>query len=419
MKKLLVFFSLIGLCGLLAGTVFLIWGYYYITRDLPKLSTIDDYRPAAVSTVYAADGTLVGEFFTERRYPVKLAEVPLVVRQAFLASEDAAFYKHPGIDPWSILRALVRNIQQGQAKQGGSTITQQVVKNLLLTPERKLQRKIKEAILSYQLEKRLSKDGIFEIYLNQIFFGNTAYGIKAAARVYFHKELAELTLAEAAILAGLPKAPSRFSPILSPERSRRRQRYVLNQMVQAGFVSIPQADLALREKVRVYPASAQNIFRAPYYVSELRRIFEERWRDLNVDAEGLKVHTALDLTADELANRALRQGLKEIDKRRGWRGPIGAVAGADREKFIERYAPPLSEQLEQDLIYPALVMQTHPASGTVDVLIGGGKRSIDLREASWARKKINAEEKAAFVKLEQEIRVGDVIEVSLRSRPKS
>ena len=216
---------------------FLTWGYFYISRDLPNITSVEDYKPPAVSSVYSSDGTLIAEFYKERRYPASLSEIPVIIRQCFLAAEDASFYNHPGIDLISIFRAFVKNLQAGSAKQGGSTITQQVVKNLLLTSEKKLTRKIKEAILSYKIEQKLSKDDILEIYLNQIFFGNTAYGIKSAARLYFHKELKDLTLAEGAMLAGLPKAPSRYSPLSNFDKAKNRQRTVLRQMHRAGFIT--------------------------------------------------------------------------------------------------------------------------------------------------------------------------------------
>jgi penicillin-binding protein 1A len=208
----------------IVAALFAAWGFFYLTRDLPQLARIEDYQPPAVTRVLARDGSLMAEFYSERRYPVKLADVPDRVRKAFLAAEDASFYSHHGIDPISIARAAYKNLQSGNAKQGASTITQQVVKNLLLTPEKSLVRKGKEAILSYRLERRFTKDEIFEIYLNQIFFGNSAYGIKAAGRIYFHKELAELSIAEAAMLAGLPKAPSSYSPLIQIKPSRGKLR---------------------------------------------------------------------------------------------------------------------------------------------------------------------------------------------------
>ena len=250
-KKVVLLLLLFFLLLCVAGGVGLVWGYFYFTRDLPNFERADDYRPDLVSYIYAADGSKVAEFFRERRYPMKLEEVPLFVQNAFLAAEDAAFFSHPGIDPVSVLRATIKNLQTGTAKQGGSTITQQVVKNILLTREKSLERKIKEAILAYRLERRLSKKEILQLYLNQIFFGNTAYGLKAAARVYFHKEVADLSLAEAALLAGLPKAPSRYSPLSNFGKAKERQKYVLSQMVKAGFVEPTVVEEAFKEEIKV------------------------------------------------------------------------------------------------------------------------------------------------------------------------
>lgn len=415
LKKIIVVLLILSFFGLLVGAGALTWGYFYITRDLPQLSTIEDYRPPIVSTMYAADGTPIAEFFTERRYPAKIHEVPVFVRNAFLAAEDASFYSHSGIDPVSIIRAFVKNMQAGSVSQGGSTITQQVVKNLLLTPEKKITRKIKEAILSYQLEKRFSKDEILELYLNQIFFGNTAYGLKAAARVYFQKNLDELTLAEAALLAGLPKAPSKFSPLSNMPRAKKRQKYVLDQMVKAGFVTAEAAEAAERERVRVFPASFNNISRAPYYVAEARRIFTERWRDLNIDADGLQIYTALDLDADRLLTEALRQGLREVDKRRGWRGPIGVIERADEAKYDERYGGLFAAGIAAETVYPALVTAVSRERKTARVRVGEQSALIDLKEAVWAKKRLGRDDSVSWGAVEETLRVGDIIEVLQRS----
>ena len=281
LRKILLFLLIVGLLLCLGLAGFLTWGYYYVNRDLPKLSSIEDYRPPAVSRVFANDGTLTAEFYRERRYPVKLKDVPLVVRNAFLASEDANFYTHGGIDPVSIIRAFVKNVESGSMSQGGSTITQQVVKNLLLTPEKKLMRKLKEALLSWQIEKRFSKDEIFEMYLNQIFFGNFAYGIKAAGKLYFGKELKDLTISEATMLAGLPKAPSKFSPFLNPTRARRRQKYVLGQMVKAGFITEQQAKEA-RDRAVIYTRQAD-------VDAERVKTQDQILKDLKAKREALRV----------------------------------------------------------------------------------------------------------------------------------
>jgi penicillin-binding protein 1A len=409
LRKLLLLLITVGFSLACVGGLFGAWAYFYLTRDLPRLARIEDYKPPAVSRVLGRDGTLLAEFFSERRYPAKISEVPERVRKAFLAAEDASFYSHHGIDPVSIIRAIYKNLQSGNAKQGASTITQQVVKNLLLTPEKSLVRKGKEAILSYRLERRFSKDEIFEIYLNQIFFGNGAYGIKAAARIYFHKELADLTVAEAAMLAGLPKAPSSYSPLRNFERAKQRQRQVLSQMVEAKFISPSEKQAAEQERLAIYPASQQNIFASPYYVGEIRRVFGEKWKDLNLDADGLEIVTAVDPRADVFAAEALRAGLREVDKRRGWRGPIENLTEA---QYKARFG---SGEIVKDSPYPAYVKAV--GRGGVKVLVGAKEYSLDLQESGWARKLLLQDDSTRFGSPSDILKVGDLIEVSWRTPP--
>ncbi len=388
------------------AALFGVWGYFYLTRDLPRMARIEDYRPPAVTRVLARDGSLIAEFFSEKRYPVKIDEVPDRVRKAFLAAEDASFYSHHGIDPISILRAVYKNVQSGQSKQGASTITQQVVKNLLLTPEKSLVRKGKEAILSYRLERRFSKDEIFEIYLNQIFFGNGAYGIKAASRIYFHKELAELTVAEAAMLAGLPKAPSSYSPLRNMERAKQRQRQVLSQMVEAGFISNAEREAAQQGELKVYPASQQNIFASPYYVGEIRRVFYEKWRDIDLDSAGLEIITAVDPHADVLASEALRQGLRDVDKRRGWRGPIGRTTEVE---YLARYG---QGNIPLNSPYPAFVKSIN--RGVARLRVGTSEQQLDLNQVGWAKKQLSSDDTTRFGSPADILRAGDIVEVSYR-----
>lgn len=416
LRKLLVFLFFLSLILSIAGGAAAYWGYLYITRDLPNFASVDDYRPPAVTKVFAEDGTLIAEFYKERRYPVKLSEIPLKLRQAFLAAEDVSFYTHPGIDPISIGRALVKNLQAGRSTQGGSTITQQVVKNLLLTPERNYKRKIKEAILSYRLEKRLSKDEILEIYLNQIFFGNTAYGIKAAAKLYFHKELKDITIAEAAILGGLPKAPSKYSPTDNLPRAKRRQRYVLGQMLKAGFITQAEHDQADKEKIESYRATQQNIYAAPYYVTEVRNLVTHLWKDIDIDSDGLEIHTPVDLEAERIAARAVRAGTRAVDKRRGWRGPIASIPGADEEVFKEKYMK--SSTMERGNTYPAMVTNVSRGSGTVTVTLGDRTTTINVKDASWAKKFLDKQERVSWIKVEDTLRPGDVVEVALKDEAK-
>lgn len=422
-RKILGFILFLTLaCSLIVGFA-LFGGYNYLTRDLPKFERVEDYRPPAVSQVYSDDGTLVGEFYLEegRRYPIKIEDVPPLVRNAFLASEDASFYTHKGIDPVSIARAIYTNLRKGGAKQGGSTITQQVVKNLLLTPEKKLERKAKEAILSFQLETRLTKDEILQLYLNQIFFGNRAYGIKAAAKHYFRKEVKDLSVAEAALLAGLPKAPSNFSPLTNPQAARGRQHYVLEQMVSANFISRAEADMAIKEDVKVYPAPSQNIFHAPFYVSQVRRIITENFPDLEPDVDGLRIETALDIKADEMATKALRIGLREVDKRRGWRGRLASLDASTPSAFYKAFPEARSAALELNVPVPVLVLESPVKSGAnrglVKILVGEEEREFNLSDSSWAKKLLASDQSSRMIDPIQEIKAGDVIEVALRSRP--
>ncbi len=405
LKKFLLFILVVATSLGLVSTLFATWGYYFLTRDLPHFSRIEDYKPPAVTQVLSRDGTLMAEFYTERRYPVKLIEVPDMVRKAFLAAEDASFYSHHGIDPVSIARAIYKNLQSGNVKQGASTITQQVVKNLLLTPEKSLIRKAKEAILSYRLELRFKKDEIFEIYLNQIFFGNSAYGLKAAATIYFHKNLSELTLAEAALLAGLPKGPSSYSPLRHMDRAKRRQAQVLKQMEEAGFISASERLDARTEELHVYPASQKNIFASPYYVGEIRRKFAERWDELDIDSEGLTIETAVDTTADLYAQRALQEGLRAVDKRRGWRGPVSHMT---EQEYSDRYG---DIALPEDEPLPAFV--TSVLKHSARVRVASKELTVDLSKARWAKKFLRSDESYHFVNPLSLLKTGDIIEVTL------
>ncbi len=409
LRKIFITLFTLGVSLSLVAGLFGLWGYFYIIRDLPKLARIEDYKPPAVTRVLARDGTLMAEFFSERRYPVKIDEVPDIIRKAFLATEDAAFYSHSGIDPVSILRAIFKNVQSRDKKQGASTITQQVVKNLLLSSERSYTRKAKEAVLAYRLERRFSKDEIFEIYLNQIFFGNSAYGIRAAARLYYHKELPEVTLAEAAYLAGLPKGPSIYSPLKNPKDAKQRQLQVLKQMLEARFINSEQLQAAASQDVQFYPASQRNVFASPYYVGEIRRVFAEKFKDLDLDSDGLEVTTAVDVKADKMASSALRKGLREVDKRRGWRGPIGRISeGEYRAKFGKSLA---ASPIDYEEIYPALIRSVSRAA--IKVLVGDQTLTLDLSEAGWAKKFLSKDDSVRFGPPSDLMQEGDLIEVSL------
>jgi penicillin-binding protein 1A len=308
-----------------------------IQKDLPPVQQLAGYRPAVASQVFAANGELVGEFFLEKRYLVPLDRIPPVVRQAFIAAEDSNFYSHHGIDFTGILRAFVSNLIAGEVVQGGSTITQQVVKSLLLSPEKSYERKLKEVLLSLRLERHFSKDEILYIYLNQIYLGSGAYGVAAAAQVYFGKDVQDLTLPEAALIAGLPQAPSRTSPIHHPKRARVRELYVLERMQAAGYITDEQREVAARIPVHIVVGQRrQSYARAPDYVEYVRRQLEDRYGNRAPYELGLRIDTALDLGMQKIAEQSVRDGLKALDRRRGYRGPTRTLSKAEAQPFLDQ-----------------------------------------------------------------------------------
>ena len=300
----------------LAGTAIVVT-YQVFTTELPNIETVKDYRPCVLSRVFDADGEVIGEFFIEKRELVPLERVPLELRQALIAAEDANFYRHEGLDFFGILRAMLKNIRAGEIVQGGSTITQQVVKSLLLTPERSWRRKIREAILANRLERSLSKDEILYLYLNQIYFGHGAYGVQMAAQSYFGHDVSEVDLAEAALLAGLPQAPSRYSPARHPERARERQRYVLARMVEEGMITPKEMEdaLALEKHLAVLPLVNRNLETAPYFIDYVREYLKDRYGEDLTFCGGLRVYTTLRAEEQRAAREAVQFGVGAYWKR--------------------------------------------------------------------------------------------------------
>lgn len=255
-----------------------IGGYVaYLMVRLPKIDRLTDYKPPIVSQVYGDDGTLVGEFYLERRLVVPVSKMPRKLIQAFVAAEDSSFYSHRGIDYFGILRAAFKNLLSMRKKEGASTITQQVTKTMLLTPEKKLSRKIKEAILAKRMEEKLTKDEILYLYLNQIYLGAGSYGVEAAAETYFGKHVEQLNLAEMAVLAGLPKAPNAYSPIKNLARAKERQSYVLDRMVQEGFITQAEADHARKTPLEVQPGRRAMNDQVAYFLEQMRIYLEDKY----------------------------------------------------------------------------------------------------------------------------------------------
>ncbi len=298
-------------------------GYvFYLMAKLPRVDRLADYKPPIVSQVFGDDGTLVGEFYLERRIVVPVNKMPRKLIQAFVSAEDANFYSHKGIDYLGIVRAAVKNVISMSKKEGASTITQQVTKSMLLSPEKKFSRKIKEAILAKRMEERLSKDEILYLYLNQIYLGSGAYGVQAAAETYFGKNVEQLNLAEMSMLAGLPKAPNAYSPIKHLEKARERQAYVLERMIKEGYITPVEADHARKTPIILQPMKKVNNDQSAYFLEHLRIQLEQKYGEDQLYKGGLKIYTTMNAAMQRAAYDSLRKGLKAVDKRQGFRGPV-------------------------------------------------------------------------------------------------
>ena len=328
MRKLWWMIFFIILFFLIIPGILAVGTYTYFSYDLPRLTSVEDYTPKTVTQVFSENGEIIAEFFVEKRYIIPIEEMPATLIRAFISSEDARFFEHQGIDLLSIFRALIKNIKSMDIVQGGSTITQQITKSLLLSPEKSYTRKIKEAILARRIENSLSKRDILSIYLNQIYLGHRSYGVEAAALTYFGKHASELNLAESALLAGLPKAPSAYSPIRHPLKAQKRQRYVLQRMLQRGYITKGQAKEAADMILNIVPPENKNIKVAPYFTEHLRQYLENTYGTDLLYGEGLKVYTPLNLLMQKSAQRAVESGLNDFETREGSQKDESRVQGA-------------------------------------------------------------------------------------------
>ncbi len=351
-------YLLYALLGLpLLGVGCLVGAYYYVSATLPQVETLSDYQPPVITRIYADDGTIIAEYSRERRILVPYEKIPKQLVQAFVAAEDANFFKHQGLDFQSILRAALKNLKAGGISQGGSTITQQVAKQLLLTPERSFSRKFKEAILAWRMEQTLTKQEILYLYLNQIYLGHRAYGVEAAAENYFDKNVEQLSLAESAILAGLPQAPSRYSPYRHYQRAMERQKYVLERMVKEGYISAGEARLAAEEEVAIKPRLNNLLEVTAYFNEEVRRYLEERFGTELLYTGGLQVETSINLEMQQAAREAVKKNLRDHDKRQGYRGPLQVLDEQGQSEFLARQREQLTlEPLQPGSFVQALVI---------------------------------------------------------------
>lgn len=407
--------NLFGLFFVVFGTCYTFFGFQGIERHLPdKFDEVSSYHPLLASRVYARDGQVIGEFFIEKRVIKQWSEIPPVVRQAFVAAEDKRFYAHHGIDLAGISRAAYTNVKAKRIKQGGSTITQQVAKLLIVGREKTFMRKIREAILARKIEKSLTKDRILAIYLNHAYLGHGAYGVGAAAEIYFGKDLSELTLAEAALIAGTPKAPTATSPFNDFSRARERQHYVLREMVDAGFITEREAAEARRETISIIKEKEDaNWAIAPYFVEHIRKYVYRHYGKEAVFGGGLQIRTTLDLNAQLSAEAAVRAGLEELSRKLGFSGPMGTVPPAERERWFA--APRMHPEIPGMEFAAQGIALGEPYQGMImsrrgKFIIGVGQDLFELdrmdveRIRRWASRKGN------------KLRDGDLIPVKIEER---
>ncbi|MDR2637915.1 MAG: penicillin-binding protein 1A, partial [Zoogloeaceae bacterium] len=382
----IIFYPLLAFCGLaLIGISVVAIVVARTYPNLPSLEVLTNYHPRIPLRVYSSDGYLIGEFGEERRAPVKIDEVPEIMKQALLAAEDDDFYRHYGVDPMGVLRAIYVNLTEQGKRQGASTITMQVARNFFLTPEKSLRRKVYESVLSLKIEHNLTKDQIFELYINQIFLGQHAYGFEAAAQIYFGKSISQINLAEAAMLAGLPKEPGRVNPIKNPTASRQRQAYVLRRMRQLNFITEEERQAALAEPLIIKRENTTYAMHADYIAEMARQIAVDTFSDLAYNS-GLKVITTITRDEQEAAWNAVREGVLAYDRRHGYRGAEGYIdleqlaakaqgnEGSEGSDFGDLLDRALHEFPPAENLLPAVVLES--SKNLVKARVAGGEEAV-------------------------------------------
>ncbi|WP_438820576.1 penicillin-binding protein 1A [Burkholderia lata] len=385
-QKVLLGFAMMCVALVVAGGLVLGYALVVAWPNMPSLDALTDYRPKVPLRIYTSDHVLIGEFGEERRDVVHFKDVPDSLKKAILAIEDARFYDHGGVDLTGIVRAGFVALTNGHASQGASTITMQVARNFFLSSEKTYTRKIYEMLLAYRIERALTKDQILEVYMNQIYLGQRAYGFASAARVYFGKDLKDITLAEAAMLAGLPKAPSAYNPVVNPKRAKVRQEYILQRMLELNFISREQYDEAVAQPLVVKGPGRDFSVHAEYVAEMVRQMMYAQYRE-ETYTRGFNVVTTIDSADQQVAYTALRKGIMDYERRHGYRGPEGFIelpAGADdREQAID---DALLEHPDNGELIAAVVTAASPRQITV-AFIDGSNATIEgdnLRFASGA-----------------------------------
>jgi penicillin-binding protein 1A len=376
-------FIVAAMLGILSGVLFAYAG------DLPQVSALDNYTPSTITRIYAGTGQVIGEFATQRRVVVGYDEINPVLRQAIIATEDAEFDRHFGVNVWRIFVAAVTDIVERRRAQGASTLTQQLARNLKeqfgLTNEKSFERKIREAILALQIEKRYTKKEIFTIYCNQMYLGHGAYGVEAASRLYFNKSNGQLTLGEAALIAGIFQTPERQSPFVDMKRATQRRNVVLQRMADERYLTQAQADAAKQQPIVTKGQPNQPPGIAPFFVEEVRKHLERQYGAKVLYENGLSVRTTLDATLQDLANRALEHGLRAYDKRHGWRRPTRNVL-SERHTIESFKDDRWSRAIAVGDVVPAVVV-TAPKTGAARLRIGPYHADLDRPGFAWTGSK--------------------------------
>src|SRR6185436_16452640 len=381
----LVFVFLLCLSIALGATAGVLFVY---NSDLPQVDQLEDYRPSLITEVYADDGQVIGSFALERRIQVNWEQIPDVLKDAVISVEDQNFYEHWGIDFYGIARAGLKNLMAGRVVGGGSTLTQQLSKNLFLDPEDKhLRRKIQEAMLSIQIERNYTKQQILTMYSNLHFMGHGQYGFAAASEFYFAKDIKDLKIEEAALLAALLRSAVIYSPINHPDRALMRRNYAIDRMVAEKRITAEQGEEAKKKPIQLAPRQRPNEL-APYYVEDLRRYLEKTYGTSAVHEGGLKVYSTLNVEMQKAANVAVRDGLREYDKRHGWRGAEQNVLtdGKDIEKLE---LPEWKLPIHTNDIVPGVVMDMAGASARIR--IGEYDAMLRPQDFAWTNKKLASE----------------------------
>ena len=399
---------LAALASALLLLLVLVFAAILVYPSLPSLKVLTDYQPKMPLRVYSAEGTLLGEFGEERRELVKINDVPDLMKKAILAAEDDRFYEHGAVDYSGMLRAAFFDFTSGDAKQGASTITMQVARNFFLSNEKTLPRKFKEVLLALEIERHLSKDEIFQLYINQIYLGQHSYGFAAASRTYFGKNLNHITVAEMAMLAGLPKAPSAYNPMVNPKRARLRQMYVLRRMHELHFIDGPQFEAAERQPIIAKHGNQEFPVKADYLAEMVRQVVYDRYQD-DTYTQGIKVYTTIRQKDQAAAYKAVRKGVQDYDRRHGYRGPEGYadLSNGTGDEYLEAA---LQDAIYSDDLIPAIVLQASP-SAVRAYCKGGQTIEIGREGLKFAQSALRVN-----VPLNQSIRTGSIIRVQQNAK---